>query len=147
MSTPVSYNYTFDCTYKDIENKYFNDNKVEVDDVLFLCEEIYRFEFLKCFNVDEFDDNVVNSLVKKLCADCCKDLRFKAIIDLVSEHMQEQDLEICFMQLFSYPYLHLTQSCIKQLYTCKQLGEVTQQCLIDAYNRVNCTYNLVSELN
>lgn len=146
MSTPVTYNYTFECSYKDIENKYFNDTEVEKDDVLFLCEEIYRFEFLKCFNLDDFDDNIINSLVKKLYTDCYKDERFKVIIHLVSEHMQEQDLEICFMQLFSYPFLHLTQMCIKQLYTCKQLGETTQRCLIYEYNRVNCIYNLVSEL-
>jgi hypothetical protein len=143
MSNLPQYNYTFECTYKAIEQKYFNDATVDADDVLFLCEEIYRFEFLKCFNLDEFDDNVINSLVKTLCADCYKDVRFKAIIDLVSAHMNEPDLEMCFMQLFSYPYLHITQSCIKQLYTCKQLGETTQQCLIDAYNRENCAYDLL----
>ena len=134
MSAPISYNYTFECTYKDAENKYINDKEVDADDVLFLCEEIYRFEFLKCFNLDEFDDNIINALVKKLCADCCKDDNFKTIIDLVSVHMKEPDLEICFMQLFSYNFLHLTQACINQLYACKQLGEMTQQQLMDAYN-------------
>lgn len=139
MSILPLYNYTFDCTYKETEIKYFNDSTVDTDDVAFLCEEIYRFEFLKCFHLDEFDDKVINSHVKVLCATCLKDNRFKAILDLVSAHMKEPDLEICFMQLFSYHFLYLTQACIKQLYACKQLGETTQQDLIVEYNRM---YNL-----
>ena len=134
MSKLPQYNYTFICTYKETEIKYLNDVTVDKDDVLFLCEEIYRFEFLKCFHLDDFDDDVINLCVKDLCATCSKDERFKAIIDLVSAHMKEPDLEICFMQLFSYNFLHLTQACINQLYACKQLGEMTQQQLMDAYN-------------
>ena len=141
MSKLPEYNYTFECTYKDIELKYLNDAvaDVDADDVTFLCEEIYRFEFLKCFHLDEFEDNIINLYVKDLCAICSKDGRFKAIIDLVSAHMDEPDLEICFMQLFSYNFLYLTQACIKQLYACKQLGESAQQDLMQAYKRL---YNL-----
>jgi hypothetical protein len=141
MSILPPYNYTFECTYKETEKKYLNDADndpdVDADDVAFLCEEIYRFEFLKCFHLDEFEDDIINSYVKDLCATCSKDPRFKAIIDLVSAHMKEPDLEMCFMQLFSYHFLHLTQACIKQLYMCKQLGETVQQELIQAYNRLH----------
>ncbi len=142
MSKLPEYNYNFECSYKNIELKYLNDATVDGDDVVFLCEEIYRFEFLKCFHLDEFEDDIINLYIKDLCATCSKDLRFKAILDLVSVHMNEPDLEICFMQLFSYPYLHLTQACINQLYSCKHLGEATQQCLIDAYNRENGLHEL-----
>jgi hypothetical protein len=137
MSKLPPYNYIFECSYKETEKKYSNDADpdVDTDDVTFLCEEIYRFEFLKCFHLDEFDDDIINSHVKDLCATCSKDPRFKAILDLVSAHMKEPDLEICFMQLFSYHFLYLTQACIKQLYVCKQLGETCQQELIQAYNR------------
>ena len=142
MSKLPSYNYTLECTYKETEKKYSNDADTDVDsdDVAFLCEEIYRFEFLKCFHLDEFDDDIINSHVKVLCEFCSKDQQFKAILDLVSAHMKEPDLEICFMQLFSYHFLHLTQACIKQLYVCKQLGETEQQELMQAYNRL---YELV----
>jgi hypothetical protein len=140
MSNLPPYNYTLECSYKETEKKYSNDATVDPDDVAFLCEEIYRFEFLKCFHLDEFEDDIINSYVKDLCATCSKDPRFKAILDLVSAHMKEPDLEMCFMQLFSYHFLHLTQSCIKQLYTYKQLGEITQQQLIQAYK---CLYELV----
>ena len=138
MSKLPSYNYTLECTYKETEKKYSNDADTDVDsdDVAFLCEEIYRFEFLKCFHLDEFDDDIINSHVKVLCEFCSKDQQFKAILDLVSAHMKEPDLEICFMQLFSYHFLHLTQACIKQLYVCKQLGETVQQELMQAYNRL-----------
>jgi len=138
MSNLPPYNYTFECTYKETEKKYSNnaDADVDIDDVAFLCEEIYRFEFLKCFHLDEFEDDIINLYVKELCATCSKDPRFKAILDLVSAHMKEPDLEMCFMQLFSYHFLYLTQACIKQLHTCKQLGEIAQQELIQAYNRL-----------
>lgn len=140
MSKLPPYNYTLVCTYKETETKYLNDTAVDPNDVVFLCEEIYRFEFLKCFHLDEFEDDIINLYVKDLCATCSKDPRFKAILDLVSAHMKEPDLEMCFMQLFSHHFLHLTQACIKQLYVCKQLGENAQQELMQAYNRL---YELV----
>ncbi len=143
MTNLPPYNYTLECTYKETEKRYSNnvdaDPDVDSDDVAFLCEEIYRFEFLKCFHLDEFEDDIINSHVKDLCATCSKDERFKAILELVSAHMKEEDLEICFMQLFSYHFLYLTQACIKQLYVCKQLGEICQQELIQAYK---CLYDL-----
>ena len=53
MSKLPQYNYALECTYKETEKKYSNDSDpdVDADDVAFLCEEIYRFEFLKCFHL------------------------------------------------------------------------------------------------
>ena len=105
----TSYNYNFVCSYKDIEINQLqtidDTDEDAKDDVYFISEEIYRHEFLMCFHLVEYDSKVVNSTVNALYTQCYKDPNFELILDFISEHMQEPDIEICFMQLFSYHYL------------------------------------------
>ena len=137
----TSYNYNFVCSYKDIElnqlQKIDESNEDDKEDVYFICEEIYRHEFLICFHLVEYDDNVINSTVTKLYIKCYKDPNFKLVLDFISEHMQEPDRERCFMQLFSYHYLYLTQQCIRQLEHTQQLCDTLRNQLLTAYKVIN----------
>ena len=139
MST--SYNYSFVCNYKNIEltqlQKIEDTDEDLKDDVYFLCEEIYRREFLSCFHLLEYDDHVINTTVNALYTKCYQDPNFKIVLDFISEHMQEPDIEMCFMQLFSYHYLYLTHSCIRQLEHTKALDEPLRNQLLDAYKTIN----------
>ena len=151
------YNYNFECTYKDIEKKYLeelltkntdeqptdttkvcdgddnNDDECE-DDIYFMCEEIYRIEFLKCFNLDDFNDDIINAHVKELFELCKEDIIFKPVINLVKNHLKEEDLELCFMQLFAYDLFFYTHNCIKQI---KNDMEIDKKVLQKLQNNIN----------
>ena len=137
----TSYNYNFVCSYKDIEINQLqtidDTDEDAKDDVYFISEEIYRHEFLMCFHLVEYDSKVVNSTVNALYTQCYKDPNFKLILDFISEHMQEPDIEMCFMQLFSYHYLYLTQQCIRQLEHTQQLCATLRNQLLTAYKIIN----------
>jgi hypothetical protein len=128
------YNYNFECTYKDVEKKYLDefkkkenkdeDDVEDEDDIYFLCEEIYRIEFIKCFNLEEFNDDVINACVKELFDECIKNFDFNKIIHLVKDKTGDPDLELCFMQLFAYDMFFYTHKCIGQLHSCNNIDNV-----------------------
>jgi len=137
----TSYNYDFDCNYKNIELtqlQKIEDTDEDAKEYIYLyCEGLYRHEFLICFHLVDYDDNVINTTVNALYTKCYQDPHFKIILDFISEHMQEPDIEMCFMQLFSYHYLYLTHPCIQQLEHAKALGEPLRNKLLDAYKKIN----------
>ena len=132
-----SFHLRFKCQYKEVEEKYLNKKRaqntscccepdeastpdeeltIEDDDILFLCEEVYREDFLKFFRLADYDSNEVNNKTAELYKVCSKNKLFSLLIDDVRMHSCGlEDNECAFMQLFSYPFFHLTHECIKQL--------------------------------
>jgi len=137
-----SYNYDVVCTYKDVEEKCIydlynpeikeekdvnldkaieengepSDLREDEENIYFLCEEIYRIEFLKCFNLEEFDDNIISGQVNQLFDLCKVHEEFRRIIELVKNKTGDEDIEICFMQLFSYEFFYLAHNCIGKIH-------------------------------
>lgn len=136
-----SYNYDFVCTYKDVEEKCIydlhnpeikeervlngepSDSDEDEENIYFLCEEIYRIEFLKCFNLEEFDDNIISGQVKQMFDLCKVHEEFRRIIELVKNKTGDEDIEICFMQLFSYEFFYLAHNCIGKIHNGLPLDE------------------------
>ena len=137
--TDHSFNLRFKCQYKEVEEKYLRrkretssscccesktgepdeasmpentgseDLTIEDDDILFLCEEVYREDFLKFFKLENYDDAVVNNKTAELYKVCSKTMLFSLLIDDVKMHVASlEDNECAFMQLFSYPFFYLT---------------------------------------
>lgn len=139
-----SFNLQFKCQYKEVEEKYLRKKKgnassccceskagepdeasipetedgeptVEDDDILFLCEEVYREDFLKFFKLEHYDDTIVNSKTTELYKICSKNMLFSLLIDNVKMHVNTlEDNECAFMNLFAYPFFYLTHECVKQ---------------------------------
>jgi hypothetical protein len=119
----IGVNLEFECVYKKTELKYLaelpqgpRDEEAE-EDILFLCEEVYREDFLKFFKTNTFDDALINGKVSKLLKLCQENERFIKIFSLLSAKISifSEDIEQTFMQLFSYQFFYLTHDCIKQL--------------------------------
>lgn len=124
----------FKCQYKEVEEKYLKKKQsmskgasccegepdetstIEDDDVLFLCEEVYREDFLKFFKLENFEDEIVNKKTEKLFRACSRNILFSSLIAKIKAHIgvSSADDECAFMQLFSYPFFNLTHECIKQ---------------------------------
>jgi hypothetical protein len=139
-----SFNLQFKCQYKEVEDKYLRKKRenaasccceskadehdeastsetveeeptVEDDDILFLCEEVYREDFLKFFKLEHYDDTIVNGKTSELYKVCSKNMLFALLIEDVKMHVKTlEDNECAFMNLFAYPFFYLTHECIKQ---------------------------------
>lgn len=102
--------------YKETEQKYLNDDSVDADDTMFLCDELYRHELCMVFNVvnNDFDELTrrVTNLYERVKTD-------PDIINLIQLHMFMDD-EVCsFMGLFSFEMLYATYPLIVDILTDK----------------------------
>jgi len=133
----TTFDLEFKCQYKEVEKKYLKKKQsapdeascckdepdesstvetIEDDDVLFLCEEVYREDFLKFFKLENFEDDIVNKKTEKLFKACSRNALFSSLITKIKIQIgvSSADDECAFMQLFSYPFFYLTHECIKQ---------------------------------
>ena len=129
-------NTEFECIYKKVELKHIAElpraengtvDAEEEEDIMFLCEEVYREEFLKFFRVTSFDDEIINARVNELFKLVRQDERFVKILGIISTKscIFEEDQEQGFIQLFSYHFFHLTHDCIKQLFAPDELRDIS----------------------
>lgn len=92
------------------------EHTIEDDDILFLCEEVYREDFLKFFKLNHYDDAIINNKTYELYKVCSKNMLFALLIKNMKTHVGVLEDDVCaFMQLFAYPFFYLTHECIKQL--------------------------------
>ena len=95
------YNFDFILTYKDPSN---NDNS----------EELYRKEFLNVFNLETYDEKIINNELDNLY------YSQKSVFDVILKYFSENHKfpieltpEQCFPFLFSWEYFYITHQCIK----------------------------------
>jgi len=75
--------------------------------------ELYKSEFLKAFNLTEYDDKIISDTLNNIYFK--QKILFKEILDYVSKN---HNLKItltpqeCFPILFSWEFFYITHSCI-----------------------------------
>jgi hypothetical protein len=69
---------------------------------------------LKCFFLEEFEEDAINTKMKKLFCACSNYPPLMEIIEIAKKCVLMEDPEMAFMFLFSYDLLYLTHPCIKQ---------------------------------
>lgn len=109
------YQTDFLCTYKMIDNEY--------------TDYLYRIQLMQAFNMETWDDNVINSVCSKLYERLIKSEIFRDIIEKASktkdikeiyefinstENIEDNDEKqrIIFSLLFKYEYFDLIHRCI-----------------------------------
>ena len=129
-------NIDFECIYKKVELKHLAElpksvngtvDAEEEEDVMYLCEEVYREEFLRFFGVTSFEECIINTRVGELLKLVIVDPKFSEILKIISAKYAifKEDTELAFMQLFSYQFFYLTYDCIKQLFLPDESTDVT----------------------
>jgi len=123
-------------------------------ELLEMADHLYKNELLSAFNLEEFDEKLVNSKIQELYItffvfnDNDEEIieknntdtkiktkmksknKLKKIIKTVSEKLLLEDEEFGFVMLFSYSYFHLTHLCLCELFN---NGEICEE-IINAFN-------------
>ena len=125
------YNTAFVVKYYDIENELYiklkdldsgDDESYTREDVMVVCEKLYRDEFISVFNLDEYDEEKLIKSLKELF-DIIKEN--KELVNILHEInklnifplKEEERLFSNFITLFSQQLFHITHKCICQLLT------------------------------
>ena len=141
----VNVNVEFESIYKKVELKHLAElprlengtvDAEDEEDIMYLCEEVYREEFLKFFGVASFEEDVINARVNELFKIVIKEEKFIEILTMFTNKYSifNQDLEQAFMQLFSYQFFYLTHECIKQLFSPDESHDLSFELLRNTVN-------------
>jgi len=152
------YNSTFICTYnfydsslaltnpcsKALFEKNPKFHEEPESELLEMADYLYKNELLCAFNLEEFNEKLVNSRIQELYIthfffnddDGEKKIKyktgFKKIMKKASEKLLIDDEEVGFIMLFSYSYFHLTHLCLCEFF---KDGDIREE-LINALNDV-----------
>lgn len=104
----INYNYNFLCTYTDFSNNYYSN----------LC---YQIQLLQAFNMQKYDEYILNKNIKKIFYVLEDNLEIKKIIILLSKKNsnlsflnifnKEEQAYFNYQLLFSYDYFHIFHKC------------------------------------
>jgi len=118
----LNYQTDFICTYKLMDEEFTDD--------------LYKIQILQAFNLEKWDDNVVNSLCfelytlltksntifRDIIEKAKKNINIKNIYDIIIEDYNADDDKIIFALLFTYDYFDLFHKCIGEYI---RNGEIT----------------------
>ena len=115
----MNYNSNYLCTYhcSDVFLDSENDELCE-EDKEFVRNALYRNDILHIFNIDDFDETILNKKIPELYEMIKEDENLVNIMKKYSEEITGSiDEKIGLMIMFSYDYLHLTHPIISTFIT------------------------------
>ena len=117
--------YMYNCTviitynYYDKQFKEYNENQnidlsiIDEDEMIDdISDSLYKVELLRVFDLEEFDELVINKKVNELCAKLSEHSEFSKIMLIAAGKMLSEDLCTGLMLLFSYHTFFLVHLCI-----------------------------------
>ena len=150
------YNTSFKVKYYDIENELLlklhsktddhpsSDETYSEQDVIDICEKLYRDEILSVLNVETIDDHVIDTTIKETYDKMIKCNEFKQLLEQLNdtfisikeqrgteqrgtEQRGTEDLELIFVMLFSQSLFHLAHKCICEFF---ENGNISNDLLV-----------------
>jgi hypothetical protein len=117
------YDTTIICTYNTTEVFLETDN-ISVSEKEFVCNVIYRQEFLNIFEMEHYDEVEINKVIRYIY-DKIKDYKeMRECIDkLASDYLTEHDGMFGLFVLFSFEYMYQTHICISEYLETNQISE------------------------
>jgi hypothetical protein len=114
----LSYNTKYVCSYNDSD--VFLESELEVlneDEKQFVRDALYRRDLCNIFNIEDqcFDEKIINDIISNLYKSIEGEKFLKFCTEKVSNHFfNNVDLELGFIILFSFDYLHLLHPCVSE---------------------------------
>jgi len=112
------YNTRFSCTYNQANES--------------SQEDQYRIEFLGAFNLEEFDEAIINKEVDALFELLKKSPIFAGCMEKSALTFFSEDLQIGLMGLFAFDFFHLAHPCICEFLENNAINEQKLNALLSA---------------
>lgn len=122
----MKYNINIEVKYKNIEDelleKIVNHKNDDLDlgytkeDVLEICDELYKHEMLLVFEVNNISDKKVQTILSELWIKVQNYPEFLKVIKKYNDKLFEMDIEQTFILLFNYNYFSNMHKCIISMF-------------------------------
>ena len=117
------YNTKYICTYN--ENNVFNDeDNISEYDKEFIRDALYRQDILNIFQIDEFDQELLNEKILVLFEKIKHSEQLNPLIQKLAEFFMSDDLILGFMVLFTFDYLYVSHPCICEFLELEKISEI-----------------------
>jgi hypothetical protein len=111
----MDYNTKYVCSYNNSD--VFLESELEVlneDEKQFVRDALYRRDLCNVFKIDDqcFDEKIISNIITDLYKNINGEKFIKYCTTKISNNIFSNDLELCFLILFSFDYLYLVHPCI-----------------------------------
>jgi hypothetical protein len=124
--------YTQDSKYtEDSEDSEDSEDLEDLDNV----DKQYHYDFLKVFNLEDYDPEIIDKIILELFNDLITNERLRKImITLANSHFSENH-DIGFVMMFSFHYFYILHKIINSYYT--SCGIINDIFLDELENKIN----------
>ena len=117
------YNTKYVCIYNS------NDVFLDTDEVTnsekdCILNILYRQDILSIFELEEFDEKVLNQSIFELYEKVKTNLKIKKRIIYLAQQIMSNDEKIGFLMMYSFDYLYITHKCISQFL---ETGDISEE--------------------
>lgn len=85
---------------------------------------LYKANFLECFNITEYDEEIIGKELDLLYKILVENVRFKKCMKIMANKYMSNDLTIGLSFLFSYDYFFLTHECICEYFKTSEIPTI-----------------------
>ena len=120
------YNTKYVCSYNDSD--VFLESEIEIlndDEKQFVRDALYRRDLCNIFKIEDeyFDEKIITNIISTLYSNINGEKFLESCILKVSSNFFSNDLELGFLILFSFDYLHLVHPCISEFIETGKINE------------------------
>lgn len=123
------------CTYH-LPEVFLETDQITLEEADFIRNCIYRQELLNFFDLEEFDESLLESKIGELYKQVVleKEKVFELFLDILHKDFSFFTKEQCFSLLFSFDFFWMTQLCLKDYFENGKISETPAWMLIEKLN-------------
>lgn len=116
------------CTYY-LDNIFLETDLITDQEKDFIRNCIYRQELLNTFDLEDFDEIILESSVRLVYTLVKNEQKFSNFIEILINAFPLTKEEECFMVLFSFDYFFITLECLKDFFKNGDISTFNQELL------------------
>ena len=131
----MNYNTTYICKYNN--NVFSEDEEATLSDneKYFVNDSLYKNDILNIFNLEEFNELVINNCINKIYEKVKNYDNLKPILKKLAGFFFSEDCELGMLLMFSYDYLEYAHPCICEFLETGEISDDKINKLKDVINK------------
>lgn len=85
---------------------------------------LYRQDILSIFELEEFDEKILNQCIFELYEKVKENLKLRKIMICLAEQLMSNDEKMGFLIMYSFDYLYVTHKCINDFL---ETGDISEE--------------------
>ena len=131
----MNYNTNYICKYKNYIFSKEEEETLSENDKYFVNDSLYRNSILNIFNLEDFDEKLINDCISKIYEKIKNCDELKPILKQLASFFLSEDCELGILLMFSYDYLEDTHPCICEFLDTGKISDDKLNRLKDSINK------------